>query len=427
MPSMSKNVENRVRRFREQRWILDNVIRTVGVTWDQGDMDYALFPCGITALGDFLRVERAIKKYNDIAREYSNAAKFRQARAEDMEKQGRLVSARESFYIASILYGQAQWPIAEKTRQNEELERRKNYSYAKYCEYADHITRQAEVPYKGNHIPGWLHLPPNYKEGDKVPCVIAIGGMDSTKEISVALVGDNFQSRGIATFLFDGPGQYSSAMRGIYIDEEGFYDAGRAVYDWLSQQPEIDLDKIAVRGVSMGSIWGTQVASVIPNVKACMVAYPSYEKGEDTAYNMYSPSFKLRFMFMSNYSDEAEFDRFIQGINSDGLGEKVTFPYLVVGGEDDDFASIESTFAVMNDVKAPKELLLYKAEGHTLHSRPSSYLGPNEWAYMADWTVDRFSGIPMESTYSVVDSHGVIHREPWGDYREYDYGLPDVP
>lgn len=74
---MTKEVENRVRRFRAQRWVLDTIIRTVGVTWDQGDMDYALFPCGISALGDFLRFERSIKKYNDIARKYSNAAKFR--------------------------------------------------------------------------------------------------------------------------------------------------------------------------------------------------------------------------------------------------------------------------------------------------------------------------------------------------------------
>jgi len=427
MPSMSKGVENRVKRFREQRWILDSVIQTCGVTWDQGDIDFSLFPCGITALGDFLRVERSVKKYNDIAREYSNAAKFRQARGEDMERQGYSVSARESFYIASILYGQAQWPISEATKQNQELERRKNYCYGKYTEHADHITRQAEIPYQGAALPGWLHLPPTYKPGDKVPCVVTVGGMDSTKEICVALNGDVFLSRGVAVFLFDGPGQYSSAMRGIYIDENGFYEAGRAIHDWLSQQPEIDLDQLAVRGVSMGSIWGTQVASVIPNVKACSVAYPSYEKGEDTAYNMYSPSFKLRFMFMSNHTDEAEFDKFIQGIGYEGLGAKVTFPYLVCGGEDDDFASIESTFAVLNEVTAPKEFLLYKGEGHTLHSRPSSYFGPNEWAYIGDWTLDRFKGLPMESSYSVVDSHGIVHREPWGERREYDYGLPDVP
>jgi len=427
MPSMSSKVENRVKRFREQRWILDNVIQAVGVTWDQGDMDFALFPCGISALGDFLRVEKNIKKYNDIAREYGAAAAARQNRAEELEKLEHTVAARESYYIASILYGQAQWPIAEHTRQNYEYETRKNHCYAKYAEYADHVVRQAEIPYQGNSLPGWLHLPPTYKPGDRVPCVITVGGMDSTKEICVALHGDQFLSRGIAVFLFDGPGQYSSALRKIFITEAGFYEAGKAIWDWLLQQEELNHDLIAVRGVSMGSIWGTQVASVIPSIKACSVAYPSYEKGENTAFNMYSPSFKLRFMFMSGYTEEADFDKFIQGINSEGLGVKVNFPYLVVGGEDDDFASIESTFDVLNEVTAPKEFLLYKGEGHTLHSRPSSYLGPNEWAYIADWTVDRFKGKPMESTFSVVDSHGRVHREPWGENRHYDYGLPEVP
>jgi len=424
---MSRNVEHRVERFREQRWILDNIIQAVGVTWDQGDIDFALFPCGIAALGDFLRVEKSVKKYNDIAREYGAAASARQQRAEELEKLDHTVAARESFYIASILYGQAQWPIAEHTRQNEEYEKRKNYCYGKYAQYADHITRQAEIPYKGKKLPGWLHLPPNYKAGDKIPCVITVGGMDSTKEICVALTGDPFLSRGIAVFIFDGPGQYSSAMREIYITEDGFYDAGKAVWEWLQQQPEIDTDKIAVRGVSMGSIWGTQVASVIPTVKACTVVYPSYEKGEYTAFNMYSPSFKLRFMFMAGYQDEKEFDKFIQGINSEGLGKKVKCPYLVIGGEDDDFASIESAFEVLNDVTTPKEYLLYKGEGHTLHSRPSSYFGPNEWQYLTDWIVDRFKGKPMQSTFSAVDSHGQVHREPWGENRKYDYGLPDIP
>jgi cephalosporin-C deacetylase-like acetyl esterase len=426
MPTMPHDVEKRVQRFREQRWVLDNVIRTVGVAWDQGDMDFALFPCGIGALGDFLRVEKNVRKYNDIAREYSAAARRRQEAAEELDRLGYAVAARESYYIASILYGQAQWPIAAHTRQNAELEKRKNHCYAKYAQYADHITRQVEIPYQGKALPGWLHLPPTYKVGDKVPCVITVGGMDSTKEICVALHGDQFLSRGIAVFLFDGPGQYSAALRKIFVTEAGFYEAGKAIFDWLSHQKEIDIDQIALRGVSMGSIWSTQMASVIPTTKACAVAYPSYEKGEFTAFQMNSPSFKLRFMFMAGHTDEAAFDRFIPGINAVGLGAKVTFPYLVCAGEDDDWSSIESAFEFLNEVKAPKELLLYQGEGHTLHSRPSSYLGPSEWAYIADWIADRFKGKPMESTLSVVDAQGRVHRQPWGGHRDYDYGLPDI-
>ncbi|ACC80676.1 alpha/beta hydrolase [Nostoc punctiforme] len=427
MPVMSNKVENRIKRFQEQRWILDNIIRTVGVTWDQGDIDFALFPCGIGALGDFIRVEQNVKKYNDIAREYGAAAVHRQTQAEKLEKLEHTVAARENYFIAAILYGQAQWPIFEPTKQNLEYEKRKNYCYTKYAEYADHVVRKAEIPYEGKSIPGWLHLPTNYQLGDRVPYVITVGGMDSTKEISVALYGDQFLSRGIAVFMFDGPGQFSSALREIFVTETGFYEAGKAVLVWLRQQNELDHDRIAVRGVSMGSIWGTQIAVSDPAIKACAVAYPSYERGEKTAFNMYSPSFKLRFMYMSGYTDEEKFDKFIQHINAEGLGAKLKCPYLVVAGEDDDFAAIESVFDVLNEITTPKELLLYKGEGHTLHSRPSSALGPSEWAYIADWIADRFQGKPIESTFSVVDSQGLIHRETWGEHRFYDYGLPDIP
>ncbi len=425
MPTLPDQVERRVERFREQRWVLDNIIRTVGVTWGQGDMDFALFPCGIGALGDFLRVEHNVKKYNDIAREYAAAGRRRQEAAEDLERQGYTVAARESFYIASVLYGQAQWPIADHTRQNYELEKRKNHCYARYAAHADHIVRQAEIPYQGKALPGWLHLPPTYQPGQKVPCVITVGGMDSTKEICVALHGDQLLSRGIAVFLFDGPGQYSSALREIFVTEAGFYDAGRAIFDWLGRQEEIDTEQIAVRGVSMGALWASQISTVIPTTKACAIAYPSYEQGEDTAFQMNSPTFKLRFMFMSGYDDEAQFDTFIQKITADGLGASVTCPYLVCCGEDDDWSSIESTFAVLNEVTTPKELLLYQAEGHTLHSRGSSHLGPNEFMYMADWINDRFQGKPMESQFSVVDATGRVHRQPWGEHRDYEYGLPE--
>ena len=81
---------------------------------------------------------------------------------------------------------------------------------------------------------------------------------------------------------------------------------------------------------------------------------------------------------------------------------------------------------MLNDVTTPKELLLYQGEGHTLHSRPSSYLGPNEFVYMADWIADRFKGRPMESVLSVVDATGRVHRQTWDGPRSYDYGLADL-
>lgn len=426
MPCMSKEVENRTKRFKEQRWIIDNIVKTVGLEWDQGRIGYSMTPCGIGAMPDFQRVQARCRKFNDIAREFGAAALHRQRRAEEYERQGYTVSARESFFIASVLYGQAQWPIFENTRQNIEYEQRKNYCYAQYAKYADHIVRQAEIPFEGKSLPGWLHLPLNYKQGTKVPCVLAIGGMDSAKEILVSMYGDQFLTRGIAVFALDGPGQASCTIREIRVTATNFMEAGRATLDWIKEQPEIDINQIALKGESMGSIWATQIATVAPEVKCCVVAYLRQEKGENTAFNMESPTFKLRFMYMSGYTNEEEFDEFSQSINADGLGAKIKCPYLAVGGEDDDFASIEPTFDLMNEIQTPKELLLYRGERHTLHSNNASSLGPNEQDYMADWIADRFQDKPLESNLAVVTSRGQIVREPWGEHQSYDFGLPDL-
>ncbi len=81
MPSMSKEVENRTKRFKEQRWIIDNIVKMVGLEWDQGRIGYSMTPCGIGAMPDFQRVQARCRKFNDIAREFGAAALHRQRRA----------------------------------------------------------------------------------------------------------------------------------------------------------------------------------------------------------------------------------------------------------------------------------------------------------------------------------------------------------
>ena len=43
---MAAPVERRMKRWQEQRWILDNIIRTVGIEWDQPRIAYTAGPCG---------------------------------------------------------------------------------------------------------------------------------------------------------------------------------------------------------------------------------------------------------------------------------------------------------------------------------------------------------------------------------------------
>lgn len=408
MAPQSARVERRMKRWQEQRWILDNIVKTVGVEWDQNRIGYTLGPCGPGATFDFMGVRNRIQKFSDISREFGRAAARREGMARQFEEEGRTVAARESFFIASLLYGSAQWPIFENSKENIALNNKKVDCYLKYAQYADHEIRRVEIPFGEKSLPGYLHLP-NKKPSGKWPCILAMDGMDAFKEMIHSLYGDRFFERGIASLAIDGPGQGECAIRDIHITGTNFMDAGRAALSWMRAQPELDPDRIAISAVSFGSYVGTQIASIDDRLKGCAVAYVCHEPGFKTVFNMASPTFKLRFMYMSGYEDEDDFDKFAETLTLEGVGEQIKCPYLVIAGEDDDLSPIEYTYELLEKIKSPKELLLYQGERHGLRSTTSSALGPNPSVYIADWIKDRLDGKPMESKHILVDLMGQTH------------------
>ena len=41
-------------------------------------------------------------------------------------------------------------------------------------------------------------------------------------------------------------------------------------------------------------------------------------------------------------------------------------PFLAIGGEDDELTALETTFALTDDISAPKELMLLQGERHNM-------------------------------------------------------------
>ena len=113
------------------------------------------------------------------------------------------------------------------TRENLALNEKKAAAYAKYMELADHEIRKVEIPFGGNgkSLPGYLHLPPKRGTG-RIPAVWAIGGMDSIKEVGVALYGDKLLERGIAVLALEGPGP-GRMLRSRNPSDGDELDAGR--------------------------------------------------------------------------------------------------------------------------------------------------------------------------------------------------------
>ncbi len=168
------------------------------------------------------------KKINDIAREYAIQAQRREAKARAFEEQGRAVAARESYMIAAMLWSIARWPIFEMNDELEHLEKKMNECYAKYITYAAHPIERVEIPFgNGQFLPAYLHLPHKPAPGEKFPCIIAVGGMDGTKENACAMYGDKLLERGIAIFAVDGPGQGECFARRVLVTHTVAYGSGR--------------------------------------------------------------------------------------------------------------------------------------------------------------------------------------------------------
>ena len=397
----------RVRRFEEQRWILDNLIQTVGVEWDQPRVNYMSAPGGLEAMGDFRAAAARIAKYADVDREFMGAARRRQAKAEALEKEGRTVAARESYFIASLLWATARWPIHEANERLLDLEVKMNHCYAKFIQHSTRTIERVEIPFGSQFLPAYLHLPIGIAPGKKVPCVITSQGMDGCKETGASIYGDKLLERGIAVFAMDGPGQGECFSRRVLVTEDNHKDAVAAALDYLESRPEIDGGNLGYRGTSFASYFGTVAAAGLGDrLKACAVYAVCHEPGAHTIFNVASPTFKMRFMYMAGYTDEDVFDTFTPKLDLRPIAHKITCPYLCVAGGDDELSPIEHTYDLLERIIAPKRLVVYEGARHAIGPVPSVALGENPHNLIADWFVDRFADKPMTSEKVYMDSLG---------------------
>ena len=401
------------RRWVEQRWILDNVIRSVGMDWDQPRSAYIAGPCGAEASSDMAAIRQRIQKYADASPAFEAAARRREAKAKAAEESEELVTARENYCIATMFWGAAQWPIDENNEKNKFYNQRKRECYTKYAKLADHRVEEVWIPLEGGKsLPAWFHLPPGYQSG-RIPVVISIPGMDSFKELGVAMYGDRWLGRGIAVLAIDGPGQYESAVLDIHFTMPAWSATGKAAVDWLVKRQEIDPNRIGISGNSFGTFFATIAAANEPRIRAIATSYTCFEPGFHTIFEEASPTFKMRFMYMSGFTDEDKFDEFRKGMTWEGYAEKIRVPFLCIAGEADDLSPMQYTERLMRTLQGPKRLVVYQDSRHTVAGVPATNLGPNSATLVADWMLTALNGKPFPSERWFVDATGRVVKTPY--------------
>jgi dienelactone hydrolase len=403
---MRIETERKVKRWREQRWILDQVIQTRGIDWDQGRTGKIIRNCGPTVEEPLAEVCSRIKKFVDISREFSQAAMRQEAQAHQAETAGKQREARDRYYIAACFYTNAMWAIYEDGNpQRIQWQEHKRACYDKFIQYAARPIERVELPYKDKKIQAILHLPPGRKTGEKVPCVMYIPGMDGVKEDNPAS-GDPFIEKGFAVLAIDGPGQGETREGGICCTASNYADAGKLAVDYLVQRPEIDAERLGVMASSMGSYWAPRVVAEEKRFKACAVSGVCMEPGQYAIFNMSSPTFKLNYMYMSGYDDEAAFDDFCKTLSLRGVTAKITCPYMVAAGEDDEHCDMKFVYDLMGEIPAPKLLYVFEGERHSIRN-------PKARPLVVNWLIDTLLGKPFKSEIVRIDTQGGEERREW--------------
>jgi dipeptidyl aminopeptidase/acylaminoacyl peptidase len=120
----------------------------------------------------------------------------------------------------------------------------------------------------GLKLSGILSTPDNSREGTRFPAVVLVPGFMSTADAFFPGFAEELNAGGFVSLTMDfrGFGE-SEGVRGEVIPYLQIYDASNAI-SYLQSRPEVNPDKIAILGVSLGGGEVAYIAARDRRVKA---------------------------------------------------------------------------------------------------------------------------------------------------------------
>jgi pimeloyl-ACP methyl ester carboxylesterase len=398
-------MSTKLRRRRDgQQWILDYILKTTGMVQNFED--------------EKTEMPRNVKNYKMISKLVGEDAFHKEAVARAAEEAGHRETALELYIKATEAFRKGQHAIFEddhpqKTKLYDGLTR----CYDRVMALADYPIERIEVPFEGKQIQILLHLLPDRR---KAPCILYIPGMDQTKEFYPYVLQNDFLRRDMHGCAMDGPGQGISNIRKVRATVDNYERAAKAVVDYLVGRPEIDVQKIGIFGISMGSYWVPRIAALDSRIQACVAASATLAEKKHI-FNESSPRFKQVFMYMAGIPDEDAFDAMADQMVLKGFGSRIHCPTLLATGEFDPLSPVEAALELFEELAGPKELWVLENEFHRVWGLEG--LGGLDLNPMAaDWLRDA-----LEGKFPPGHRKTVYVRQKTG-YGPYDGPLPsDYP
>ena len=340
---------DRIRLRRDtQQWEFDRAIKETGRV-------YEFQPSGRGPLPETVRM------HGMIAKHLGRVAERLERLADEEAAAGHDATALDFYFDAAAQYAQAQHTIMVNNAEKRHLHGSSLRCYDEVRARAPYVIEHVDIPWGDSIVSGNLHLAP--LEG-AAPCVVFLPGCDMTKEMVPHPRYNYAAQRGMHLFVFDGPGQGESNLRGIPLTIANYEDAASTALTYLLTRPEIDEARVSLLATSFGSYWGVRLAATDHRFVAA--AFPAASLC-DTYHLMEeeSPRYKQLFAYLTHARSEAELDAFVAQMDLRPFIPEIQCPSLFTIGEYDlPRSPLEEVYEIFDRVRAPAELWVYADQHH---------------------------------------------------------------
>ena len=330
-------------------------------------------------LADFEDVTGTLERWDDWCAAWSARAKVHEDLGREALREGYKLTAGEHLIRAAIYYHFAKFVFVQDTRQMRAAHMRAVECYRDGVAHARPPGERVAIPFEGKTMYAVLRKP----SSPKPPVLVMAPGLDSTKE-EIHAYEEPFLVRGIAVLAFDGPGQGEAEYE---IPICGDYErAAKAVCDWLQARRDLDAERIAIWGVSLGGYYAPRAAAYEKRFKACIALSGPFdwERIWDGLPELTRETFRVR----SHSPDQNAAKRKAAELTMKDAAARITCPISIVTGRQDRLVPASHAEELARAVSGPVELLIVEDGGHNANNRPYRYRSRT-----ADWLAAQF-GLP---------------------------------
>ncbi|MBV8837461.1 MAG: alpha/beta hydrolase [Alphaproteobacteria bacterium] len=351
-------------------------------------------------LGEVYKVVAALK-----ARAGDNAAWFAEwhAMGRKVEALAEAAAAKGHSATASAAFMRAANYIQTGERL---LQPRRDESQAAYAQAVKLFQKGiGEVPYlsieavevpfeNGKALPAYF-VKSRDAGNAPLPTLVFFDGLDITKEMQYFRGVPEIVKRGIAVLIIDAPGTGEAIrFRGMPARFDSNV-AGTAAVNYLETRRDVDRERLAVMGISLGGYYAPRAAAFEPRFKACVSwgaiwdYHATWQKRIEKAFNasLSVPGEHINWVLGVDNLDAAL--KKLEDWRLAGVAEKVQCAYLLTHGERDAQIPIEDARALFGAIGAKDKTMkvFTLEEGGFEHCQGDNLtIGI---AYIADWLSER--------------------------------------